>query len=142
MNRRTPPERGFNFDYVMWLFTRLSALGMYLLAIIGLVGALLMGARNQVNLADLLRWSFMPNSNHVLLNTGNNILQPDAWMAGFWRVMGCAILLLAGAHGFHGLLNVIEDYLSSARVRIVLRIVVMLIWVAASGIGIYVILTS
>ena len=142
MNRRPPPARGFNFEYVMWLFTRLSALGLYLLAILGLIGALLMGARNQVNMADLMRWSFMPNPNHVLLDTSNNVLDPDAWMTTFWRVMGCGVLLLAGAHAFHGLLNVIEDYLSSPRVRRFLRILVVLIWLAASAIGIYVILTS
>jgi succinate dehydrogenase hydrophobic anchor subunit len=142
MNRRPAPERGFNFDYVMWLFTRLSALGLYLLAITGLIGALIMGARTQVNLADIMRWSFMPNSNHVLLDSSNQVINPDAWMTIFWQVMGCGIVLLAGAHGFHGLLNVIEDYLSSARVRAVLRILVMLVWVGASAIGIYVILTS
>jgi succinate dehydrogenase hydrophobic anchor subunit len=141
MNRRTPPQRGMNFDYVMWLFTRLSALGLYLFAIVGLIGALVMGARRQVNMADLMRWSFMPNSNHVLLETSNNVLNPDVWMTTFWKAMGCGILLLAGAHGFHGLLNVIEDYLSSARVRAVLRILVMLIWIAASVVGIYVLWT-
>ena len=67
-------KRGFDFEIFMWLFTRLSALAMYLCAFIGLVGALIMGARTQVNLADLLRWSFMPDSNHVLMNTTiNNI---------------------------------------------------------------------
>ena len=40
MNLRTAPQRGVNFDYIMWLFTRLSALGMYLLAFIGFTGAL------------------------------------------------------------------------------------------------------
>ncbi len=142
MNRRTPPQRGLNFDYVMWLFTRLSALGLYLFAIVGLAGALIMGARRQVNLADVMRWSFMPNSNHVLLDPGNNVLDPDAWITIFWRVMGSGILLLAATHGFHGLLNVIEDYLSSARVRAALRIAVVLILVASVAIGAYVIWTS
>jgi succinate dehydrogenase hydrophobic anchor subunit len=142
MNRRALPQRGWNFDYVMWLFTRLSALGMYLFAIVGLIGALLMGARRQVNMADILRWSFMPNSNHVLLETSNNVLNPDVWMTTFWKVMGSGILLLAAAHGFHGLLNVIEDYLSSRRVRVALRTVGLLIMVAAMAVSIYVIWTS
>ena len=73
-------KRGFDFEIFMWLFTRLSALAMYLCALIGLVGALIMGARTQVNFADLLRWTFMPNSNHVLMNTTlNNIANMDAW---------------------------------------------------------------
>ena len=142
MNLRSAPKRGFNFDYVMWLFTRLSALGMYLLVVAGLVGALLMGARSQVNMADVLRWSFMPNPNHVLLDPTNNILLPDAWTTTFWKLMGCSILLLAGAHGFHGMLNVIEDYLSSARVRRFLRYLVLIIMLVMFAIGIYVIWTS
>ena len=32
-------KRGYNFETFMWLFTRLSALAMYLCAFIGLVGA-------------------------------------------------------------------------------------------------------
>jgi len=38
-------KRGFDFEIFMWLYTRLSALAMYLCAFIGLVGALIMGAR-------------------------------------------------------------------------------------------------
>ena len=139
MNLRTAPQRGVNFDYIMWLFTRLSALAMYLFALIGLVGALLMGARQNMSLADLMRWAFMPEVTHVL-NT--NVANIDAWKTLFWQIMGILLVLLAGAHGFHGLLNVIEDYLSSARVRQFLRIVVIVIWLLISAIGIHVILTS
>jgi len=139
MNLRTAPQRGFNFDYVMWLFTRLSALAMYLLALIGLVGALLMGARQKMSLADLMRWAFMPEVTHVL-NT--NVPNIDAWKTIFWQGMGITFLFFASAHGLHGLLNVEEDYLANAKVRQVLRILVTLIWIATNAIGIYVILTS
>jgi succinate dehydrogenase hydrophobic anchor subunit len=139
MNLRTAPQRGVNFDYIMWLFTRLSALAMYLFALVGIVGALVMGARQNMSLADLMRWAFMPEVTHVL-NT--NVVNIDAWKTIFWQIMGILVVLLAGAHGFHGLLNVVEDYLSSARVRQFLRIVVMVIWLSISAIGIYVILTS
>lgn len=139
MRPKITPPRGFNFDYIMWLFTRLSALGMYLLALIGLVGALVMGARLQMNFADLMRWVFMPNPSHVI-NT--DVPDIEAWRGLFWQLMGIGLLLLAGAHGFHGLLNVIEDYLSSARARQVLRILVLLVWGLMSVVGIYVILTS
>ena len=37
-------QRGMNFETLMWLFTRLSALGMYALIIFGLIGALIMGS--------------------------------------------------------------------------------------------------
>jgi len=50
---------------LMWLFTRLSALAMYALILFAVIGALIMGARTQMNMADVLRWGFMPNSSHV-----------------------------------------------------------------------------
>jgi succinate dehydrogenase hydrophobic anchor subunit len=111
---------------------------MYLLALIGLVGALIMGARTQMNLADLMRWSFMPNSTHVL-NT--NVPDIAVWSTIFWKAMACLFLFFAGAHGFHGLLNVLEDYISRAWLRRLFRIVVLIIWLLMSAIGVYVILT-
>ncbi len=116
-------RRGFNFEIFMWLFVRLSALAMYLCAFIGLVGALIMGARTQVNFADLLRWSFMPNSNHVLMNTTlNNIANADAWASLFWKIMGSIFVTFAVSHGLHGVLSVVEDYLQNSVVRRTLRI--------------------
>jgi len=139
MNLRTAPQRGVNFDYIMWLFTRLSALGMYLLGFIGIAGALIMGARQEMTLPDLMRWAFTPEVSHVLLTNVPNI---DAWRTVFWRIMGSLLVLLAGAHGFHGLLNVIEDYLKSPKVRRLLRNLVILIWLLMSAIAVYVIFTS
>jgi succinate dehydrogenase hydrophobic anchor subunit len=66
----------------------------------------------------------------------------DAWRTIFWQIMGSLLVLLAGAHGFHGLLNVIEDYLKSAKMRQFLRILVILIWLLMSVIAVYVIVTS
>jgi len=136
---RTAPQRGFHFDYLMWLFTRLSALAMYLLAIVGITAALLMSARQNMTVADLMRWAFMPNPNHVI-NT--NIPDIDAWKGIFWQVMGILMLFFAGGHGLHGLLNVLEDYISRTWVRNLLRGLVLLVWVLMSTIGVYVILTS
>ncbi len=136
---RTTPLGGFNFDYIMWLFTRLSALAMYLLALVGIVAALLMSARQNMSVADLMRWAFMPNPNHVI-NT--NIPDIEAWKGIFWQVMGILMLFFAGSHGIHGLLNVLEDYISRTRVRNTLRILGLLLWVLLSAVGIYVILTS
>jgi succinate dehydrogenase hydrophobic anchor subunit len=137
--RRTAPLGGFHFDYIMWLFTRLSALAMYLIAIVGITGALLMSARQNMSIADLMRWAFMPNPNHVV-NT--NIPDIEVWKTIFWQLMGVLMLFFAGAHGLHGLLNVLEDYLSSAKVRMTLRYLVIVIWVAITLIGIAVIVTS
>ena len=38
----TLSQRGMNFETLMWLFTRLSALAMYALILFGLIGALVM----------------------------------------------------------------------------------------------------
>ena len=134
------PGRGFNFDTFMWLFTRLSALAMYVLALIGLVGALILGARTQVNLADLFRWSFMPSSNHVLMNTTlNNIANPDAWATPFWKVLGSVLVFFATSHGLNGVLSVIEDYLSNNKIRQVLRILMLLLTAVMIFVGIYVV---
>jgi succinate dehydrogenase hydrophobic anchor subunit len=136
---RTAPQRGFNFDYLMWLFIRLSVLAMYLIAIIGIVAALLMSARQNMSVADLMRWAFMPNPNHV---ANTNIPDIDAWKGIFWQVMGILMLLFAGAHGVHGLLNVLEDYISRTWVRNLLRVLGLLFWLSMTLIGISVILTS
>jgi len=105
----------------------------------GLVGALIMGARTQMNMADVIRWTFMPNPNHVL-NTNVPDLAP--WMTIFWKLTGCAFLVFAAGHGLHGLLSVIEDYLTRPRVRLTLRIFVMVFWLVMSGIGIYMLWTA
>lgn len=119
-------KRGFDFEIFMWLFTRISALAMYLCAFIGLVGALIMGARTQVNFADLLRWSFMPDSNHVLMNTTiNNISNTAAWASLFWKIMGSIFVAFATSHGLHGVLSVEEDYLKNPVVRKILRYLVL-----------------
>jgi succinate dehydrogenase hydrophobic anchor subunit len=136
---RTAPLRGFHFDYLMWLFTRLSALAMYLIALAGIVAALLMSARQNMTVADLMRWAFMPNPNHV---ANTNIPDIDAWKGLFWNVMAFLMLFFAGAHGLHGLLNVLEDYISRTWVRNLLRILGVLVWVSMTLIGISVIVTS
>jgi succinate dehydrogenase hydrophobic anchor subunit len=135
-------KRGFDFETLMWLFTRLSALAMYLCAFIGLVGALIMGARTQLNMADLIRWTFMPDPNHALLNTANQIVTPDAWMTSFWRVMGSIFVAFAASHGLHGLLEVLEDYNSIVWLRWTLRYLVLTVMIIMIAIGVYVIWTS
>jgi succinate dehydrogenase hydrophobic anchor subunit len=135
-------RRGFDFETFMWLFTRLSALAMYLCAFIGLVGALILGARTQVNLADLIRWTFMPDPNHVLLNTSNNIVNIDIWKTSFWKVMGSILVFFATSHGLHGLLSVLEDYLAIPWLRRTLRILGLLLTLVMIVIGVYVIWTS
>jgi succinate dehydrogenase hydrophobic anchor subunit len=56
--------------------------------------------------------------------------------------MGILMLFLAGAHGMHGLLNVLEDYISRTWVRNLFRTLGVLVWVLFSLIGIAVIVTA
>jgi succinate dehydrogenase hydrophobic anchor subunit len=132
-------KRGFDFETTMWVYTRLSALAMYLCAFIGLVGALILGARTEMNLADVIRWTFMPNANHVL---STNVPDLAPWTTLFWKVMGSVFVVFAVSHGLHGLLSVIEDYLRTRWVRRAIRIIVFIFMLLMSGVGIYLILTA
>ena len=133
-------QRGMmSFETVMWLFTRLSALAMYALVIFGLVGALVMGARNHMNFADVMRWAFMPNVSHVQ-NTDLPELAP--WASPLWKLTASALLLIAVAHGTHGLVVIADDYIAGARGRQIVRILSIVAVLAMSGMGLYIIWTS
>jgi succinate dehydrogenase hydrophobic anchor subunit len=132
-------RRGMNFETLMWFFTRLSALGMYAFILVALIGALVMGARTQMNFADLMRWTFTPNGTHVQ-NTNVQDLAP--WVNPFWRLMGSGMVLLAVAHGVHGLVVVADDYISSPRGRQIVRLLSIIAMLSMSVIGLYVIWTS
>jgi succinate dehydrogenase hydrophobic anchor subunit len=132
-------QRGPNFEMLMWLFTRLSALAMYALILFAILGALVMGARTQMNLADVLRWGFMPNVTHVQ-NTNVPDLAP--WSTPFWKLTASALLLVAAAHGVHGLVVIADDYVASPRGRQIVRMISIVFLAAMSIIGVYVIWTS
>jgi succinate dehydrogenase hydrophobic anchor subunit len=135
----TLSQRGMNFETLMWLFTRLSALAMYALILFGLIGALVMGARNQMNFADVMRWAFMPNVTHV---QSTNVPDLAPWVSIFWKSVAGALLLVASAHGIHGLVVIADDYIASARGRQIVRLLSIVMLVAMSAIGLYVIWTS
>ena len=138
---RTLPlsKRGLNFEMFMWLFTRLSALAMYALILIAIIGALIMGARNQMNLADVLRWGFMPTNTHV---QSTDVPDLAPWSTPFWRLTGSALLLLAVTHGVHGLVVIADDYIDTARGRQVIRILSIIMIISMSLIGLYVLWAS
>lgn len=127
-------KRGLNFEMLMWTFTRLSALAMYALILFAIVGALVMGARTQMNMADVLRWGFMPNSNHV---QSTNIPDIAPWSTPFWRLTGSALLLVAVAHGVHGLVVICDDYIVAERGRKIVRLLSIVMMVSMSLIGLY-----
>lgn len=132
-------KRGFNFEMAMWLFTRLSALAMYALILFAIIGALVMGARNNMSLADVMRWGFMPNVTHV---ENTNIPDTSPWASPFWKLTASALLLVATAHGVHGLVVIADDYIDTPRGRQIARILSILMMIAMSLIGLYVIWTS
>ena len=133
-------QRGMmSFETVMWLFTRLSALAMYTLVIFGLVGALVMGARNHMNFADVMRWAFMPNVTHV---QSTDLPELAPWASPLWKLTASALLLIAVAHGTHGLVVIADDYIAGARGRQIVRILSIVAVLAMSGMGLYIIWTS
>jgi succinate dehydrogenase hydrophobic anchor subunit len=132
-------RRGLNFEMLMWLFTRLSALTMYAFILFGLIGALIMGARTQMNFADVMRWAFMPNVTHV---QNTNVQDIASWATPFWKVVGSGLLLIATAHGVHGLVVIADDYLVTPRARQIVRLISIVFMLAMIAIGGYVIWTS
>lgn len=133
-------QPGFSFEYIMWIFTRISGLSFLLLAFLGLMGALYLGARTQMDLPTLMRWTFFPNPNHII-----NSEIPDitlGWATAFWQIMQILIIFFAGTHGFNGLRVVVEDFTGNNFLRPFLRGLIFLLWLFSLVIAIYVILAS
>ncbi len=139
MRSRVMPKPSWNLDYMMWVFTRLSGLSLILLVVIGISAGLLMGARSQMDLGTLMRWTFFPNSNHVL---DSEIPDLYLWANGFWQIMQILVLFFAATHGFNGLRVVLEDYSLSGFWQVFLRFLILLLWIFSVLVGIYVILGS
>ena len=133
-------QRGLtNFESIMWIFTRLSALAMYALIIFGMIGALVMGAREQMNFADVMRWAFMPNVTHV---QSTEVPDLNPWSTPFWKLTASALLLVAVAHGVHGLVVIADDYITSEGGRKFVRLLSIIMMVSMSLMGLYIIWTS
>ena len=139
MRSRAMPKPSWNLDYMMWVFTRLSGLSIILLVVIGVSAGLLMGARSQMDLGTLMRWTFFPNPNHVL---DSEIPDIYLWSNGFWQIMQILVLFFAATHGFNGLRVVLEDYSLSGFWQVFLRFLILLLWIFSVLVGIYVILGS
>ena len=132
-------QRGLNFEMLMWAFTRFSALAMYGLILFALIGALIMGARTHMNFADVMRWAFTPNVTHV---QETNLPDVAPWATPFWKVVASLIVLVAAAHGVHGLVVIADDYITGPRGRQIVRLLSILFMVFMMFAGIYVIWTS
>ena len=138
---RTLPlsKRGMNVETLMWYFTRLSALAMYALILFALIGGLVMGARNQMNFADVMRWAFMPNSTHV---QSTDVPDLAPWATYFWKTVASLLLLVASAHGVHGLVVIADDYIAGATGRKIVRLLSIVMLASVAVIGVYVLWTS
>ena len=133
-------QRGLtNFESIMWIFTRLSALAMYALILFGMIGALVMGAREQMNFADVMRWAFMPNVTHV---QSTEVPDLSPWSTPFWKLTASALLLVAVAHGVHGLVVIADDYITSEGGRKFVRLLSIIMMASMSLMGLYIIWTS
>jgi len=139
MSSRTVAKRGFNLDYIMWLFVRLSALGLYLIGLTGLITGLVLGARTQTDISTLVRWTFFPNPNHVV---SSEIVNLDAWINSFWQVMELLAIFFGVTHGMNGLRVVVEDFIGSNWWRPIWRGFIFIFWLFILLVAIYVVLAS
>ena len=139
MKSRKIPHPGWNLEYMMWIFTRISGLAFFLASIIGLLAALYMGARLHMNLGTLMRWTFFPNPNHVLDSEIPNI---DLWANGLWQIFQILVLFFGGTHGLNGLRVVLEDYVQHPGLQLVLRFIIFLLWIFLLILSIYVVLAG
>lgn len=136
MATRTLPisKRGFNFETVMWMFTRITVLAIYGLILAGIIGALIMSARTGANLADILYWAFFPNlsGNPLGAYIGVTILA---------KLMVTAFVLVVSGHGVHGVLEILDDYFTGASARRGSRNFIIIYAIIANIIALYVIWT-
>ena len=129
-----------SFEYIMWIFMRISGIAVILLALTGIAGAFYLGARTQMDLSTLMRWTFFPNPNHVV-----NSEIPDVslgWATAYWQIMQMLIIFFAATHGYNGLRVVIEDFLGESFLRPLLRGLIFFLWIFSLLVAVYVILAS
>jgi len=140
MSTRTLTRTSFSFENLMWIFTRVSGLLMFFLVLFGMGAALWMGARMQMDLGTLMRWSFFQNPNHVV---NSNI--PDVtlgWANAYWQVMEILMVFFGISHGINGLRVVVEDYMGKTWSRLFWRGFLFFLWLFLLVLAVYVILAS
>ena len=136
MATRTLPlsKRGFNFETVMWAFTRFTVIAIYGLIIVGILGALSLSAKTGANFGDILYWAFFPNMAENPLG--------QIWMTILAKLMVVAFILMVSGHGVHGVLEILDDYFTSALARRWSRNFIITYAIVANIIAMYVIWAS
>jgi len=127
-------KRGFTFEVFMWAFTRFTVIAMYGLIIVGILGALGLSLQTGANFGDILYWAFFPNIAQNPLG--------QVWMTILAKLMVIAFVLSACGHGVHGVLEILDDYFTSALARRWSRNFIITYAVVASLIALYVIWTK
>jgi len=140
MSIRTAHRIGFSFEYLMWIFTRISGLALFFLTLLGLIGAFVLGARTQLDMSALIRWTFFPNPNHVVNTSIADVAL--GWANAWWQVMQMLILFFGVSHGLNGLRVIFEDYIGTSWSRPMMRGFIFLFWLFILIVGVYVILAS
>jgi succinate dehydrogenase hydrophobic anchor subunit len=132
-------KRGMSFETFMWVFTRLTALGMYFFMFVGLVGAILMGAANDMTFVEVVRWALVSNPGHVEYTNVPDIVP---WASAFWRTVASGMFLTALAHGIHGVIVIFDDYIPGEKGRNWNRYLNMALFFVVMGAGLYLIWTA
>ena len=129
-------KRGMSFETFMWVFTRLTALGMYFFIFVGVIGALIMGAMNQMTFVEVVRWALISNPGHVEYTQVPDIAP---WASAFWRTVASGMFLTGLAHGIHGVIVIVDDYDASVSGRNWNRYGNMALFFVVMGAGLYLI---
>lgn len=128
-------KRGMSFETFMWVFTRVTALAMYGFILVGVVGAIVMGAQYQMTFVETLRWALVTNPGHVEYT---NVPDIAPWASFFWRLVASGMFLTALAHGIHGVIVILDDYVASATGRNWVRYLNMAMFFVVMGAGLYI----
>jgi succinate dehydrogenase hydrophobic anchor subunit len=137
MRVRAIPQRGLTLEYMMWLFTRLSGLALIGAALFGIGMAFFYGARNQVDMITVFRWTFFPNHYHIEA-AKDAIVDFEKWTTDLWQIMQLLILFFGVTHGINGLRVVCEDYIGGPLKRLFWRGFIFLIWTFILIVAVYV----
>ena len=132
MTIRKVPNRGFNLDYVMWLFMRLSALGLYIVGLTALTGALIQGARTGADVHTIARWTFFPNYMHVYSSDMTNV---ESGLL-LWTSLQYMAIFFGVTHGMNGLRIVVEDFMGTTNWRHLWRAFIFFLWIFIIFVGI------
>ena len=132
-------KRGMSFETFMWVFTRATALGMYGFILLGVTGAIIMGAQNSMTFVEVLRWALVTQPGHVEYT---NLPDISPFASMFWRTVASGMFLTGLAHGIHGVIVILDDYVASATGRSWVRYGNMAMFFVVMAAGLYLIWTA